>query len=195
MLETADVEKTSVGWRSLLLRAAAVYDEPGSPLPSAARSATWGGFASGAEWMRLAMERLRGAPVGPPAPEVNFQSLGVLKYAVASVAAMTAVAAACFTTWPVAVLAVPLFYAAEAQAVFLFPVALDGSPHPFRDARRWTVRAGGTLRAMAVVMPVAATMLLGGFVGRGFRRSWCLGCLAVCVWYEDVRSARLAAAA
>jgi hypothetical protein len=189
------VDRTSTGWRSLLGRAAAVYDQPGSPLPSAAHSAAWGGFTSGADWMRLAIERLRGAPVGPPAPGINFQSLGVLKYAIAGAAALTAVAAAYFTTWLVAVLAVPLFYAVEAQAVFLFPVALDGSRSPFRDARRWTVRAGGALRVMAVVMPVAATMLFGGFVGRGFLRSWCLGCLAVCVWYEDVRSAGPATAA
>lgn len=51
-----------------------------------------------------------------------------------------------------------------------------------------TAQAGGTLRVMAVVMPIAATMLGGGFVGRGFLRSWCLGCLAVCIWYEDLRS-------
>ena len=90
--------------------------------------------------------------------------------------------------WPaLAVFAVPLFYAAEAQCVFLVPLALDGHARPFRTARAWTVRAGGTLRVMAAVMPVAATMLFGGFVGRGFLRSWCLGCLAICVWYEDLR--------
>src|SRR5205823_3911054 len=26
-----------------------------------------------------------------------------------------------------------------------------------------------------------------GIVGRGFVRCWCLGCLAVCLWYEDLR--------
>jgi predicted MPP superfamily phosphohydrolase len=31
-------------------------------------------------------------------------------------------------------------------------------------------------------------MLFGGLVGRGFLRCWCLGCLAVCLWYEDLRS-------
>src|SRR5262249_37135522 len=28
--------------------------------------------------------------------------------------------------------------------------------------------------------------LFGGLAGRGFLRSWCLGCLAVCLWYEDL---------
>ena len=40
---------------------------------------------------------------------------------------------------------------------------------------------------MATVMPLAAVMLAGGFLGRGFVRSWCLGCLAVCLWYEHLR--------
>lgn len=177
------------GWRSLLARAAAVYDEPNSVLARAAGSAAWGGFASGAVWMRLAMERLRGEPAGSPIPGVNFQALGVLKYTAASLAALGWAIAVYLAGWPVlAVLAIPIFYAVEAQGVFLFPVALDGSPRPFRDARRWTVRAGGTLRVMAIVMPIAATMLFGGFVGRGFLRSWCLGCLAVSIWYEDVRA-------
>jgi len=46
---------------------------------------------------------------------------------------------------------------------------------------------------MAVVLPVAAFMLFGGFARQGFVRSWCLGCLAVCIWYEDLRGAELTA--
>ncbi len=40
---------------------------------------------------------------------------------------------------------------------------------------------------MRVVLTLAAVMLLGGFVRHGFVRSWCLGCLAICLWYEDLR--------
>jgi hypothetical protein len=71
--------------------------------------------------------------------------------------------------------------------VFLFPLAVDGCGRPFREARRWTCRAGGTVAVMAVVLPVAAVMLLGGLARQGFVRCWCLGCLAVCLWYEDLR--------
>lgn len=179
------------GWRSLLARAAAVYDEPGGPLPAAGRAAAWGGFGAGAVWMARAMERLRGRPVdGPPVSRPYYQFLGVAKYTAASLAALAGAVGAWWAGWPVlAVVAVPLFYAVEAQGVFLFPVALDGDRRPFRTARRWTARAGGTLPVMATVMPIAATMLFGGFAGRGFLRSWCLGCLAVCVWYEDLRAA------
>ena len=180
-----------ITWRTLLRRAAAVYDEPGGVLARAAGPAAWGGFAAGASWMRHAMEKLRGAPLrSPPPSAAYFQYLGVVKYAAASLAAVFCAVSAWSVGWPaLAVFAVPIFYAVEAQGVFLFPLALDGEARPFRAARRWTVRAGGTLRVMAVVMPIAATMLFGGFVGRGFLRSWCLGCLAICVWYESLRAA------
>jgi hypothetical protein len=85
-------------------------------------------------------------------------------------------------------LAAAIFYAVEAQMVFLFHLALDGSARPFADARCWTRRAGGTVAVMRVVVPLACTMLFGGLAGRGFLRSWCLGCLAVCLWYEDLRN-------
>ena len=51
--------------RDLLTRAAERYDAPGSPLPAAAAGAVFGGFASGAQWMRLALETLRGRPCPP----------------------------------------------------------------------------------------------------------------------------------
>jgi len=83
------------------------------------------------------------------------------------------------------------FYLVEVQMVFLFPVSLDGSARPFRDARRWTRRAGGTVAALSIVLPVAFTMVFGGLAGRGFVRSWCLGCLAICVWYVQLREAEM----
>lgn len=175
--------------RSLLRCAVAVYDAPDGALAVAARQAARGGFAGGAGWMRLAMERLRGVPIARPAT-ANFTVLGTVKYGAASAVAIVWAAAAVALDVPaLAAFSVPLFYAVEAQAVFLFPVALDGDPRPFRAARALTVRAGGTLRVMAVVVPVAATMLVGGFVGRGFLRSWCLGCLAVCIWHDGLRAA------
>ena len=180
----------TITWRSLLSRAAEVYDEPGGTLAHDARRAAWGGFASGAQWMKLALERHRGEPLGPPSVLAkNFHRLGAVKYAVASAVALGWAVGSFCIGWPVlAALAAPLFYAVEVQGLFLYPVALDGDPRPFRTARRWTVKAGGTLRAMTIVMPIAATMLFGGFVGRGFLRSWCLGCLAVCIWYEALRT-------
>ena len=135
--------------------------------------------------MRLALESLRGRPC-PPTTN-NYQLLGLIKYGLAvSPALLWAVAVyVCHVPWLMP-LAVVVFYAVEAQMVFLFPVALDGSTRPFGAARRWTVRAGGTVAVMRVVLPLAGTMLFGGLAGRGFLRCWCLGCLAVCLWYEDL---------
>ncbi|MSR56629.1 MAG: hypothetical protein EXS05_03015 [Planctomycetaceae bacterium] len=71
--------------------------------------------------------------------------------------------------------------------VFLFPLTLDQTPQPWRKSRQLTVESGGTLAVMGTVLPLAAVMLFGGLAGRGFVRSWCLGCLAVCIWYEELR--------
>ena len=68
--------------RDLLTRAAERYDAPGSPLCAAAAGAAFGGFASGAQWMRLALETLRGRPCPPTA--FNYQLLGLIKYGLAA---------------------------------------------------------------------------------------------------------------
>lgn len=136
--------------------------------------------------MRLGLETLRGRSCPPSA--FNYQRLGLIKYGFASGAALLWAAAAFAVHLPwLAPLAIVAFYAVEAQMVFLFPLALDGDARPFAAARRWTRRAGGTLTVMRVVLPLACTMFLGGLIGRGFLRCWCLGCLAVCLWYEDLR--------
>ncbi len=173
--------------RDLLTRAAQWYDAPGSPLRAAATGAALGGFASGTQWMRLVLETLRDRSCPPPA--CNYQRLGLIKYGLTSGAALlwAVIAYAGHIQWLMP-LAVIVFYAVEAQMVFLFPLALDGSSRPFRAARRWTRQAGGTLAVMRVVVPLACTMLLGGLAGRGFLRCWCLGCLAICLWYEDLRN-------
>jgi predicted MPP superfamily phosphohydrolase len=137
--------------------------------------------------MRLALEILRGRPC--PATAFNYGRLGLIKYGLAGGVAMLWAVTVCAWHVPWLVpLAVVAFYAVEAQMVFLFPVALDGSARPFAAARHWTRRAGGTVAVMRVVVPLACTMLFGGLIGRGFLRSWCLGCLAVCLWYEDLHN-------
>lgn len=172
--------------RDLLRRAREVYDAPGSVLKAKAPCAWRSGFASGGRWMRQALEQLRGRPL--PGAHRDLNLLGTMKYALAGIAALAFVVLAVLLRQPVlALLCVPAFYAIEAQMVFLFPLALDSSDRSFRESWRWTRRAGGTLHVMRVVLPLACTMLLGGLAGRGFVRSWCLGCLAVCIWYEDLR--------
>ncbi|MBK7877699.1 MAG: hypothetical protein IPJ77_18600 [Planctomycetes bacterium] len=89
----------------------------------------------------------------------------------------------------IALVAPLAFYVVEAQLVFLLPVVADGSAHPWRDAWRATRAAGGTARVTSIVVPIAGFMLFEGLAGRGFVRSWLVGCLAVVLWYEDVRRA------
>jgi hypothetical protein len=137
--------------------------------------------------MAEAMAQVRGRPV--PATLSRAHGLGVLKYTAALLAALgvwglTAYAGGPLLVGPV--LGLLAFYAVEAQMVFLFPLALDGSPRPFRASRALALRAGGTLSVMGTVLLLAAVMLFGGLAGRGVVRCWCLGCLAVVLWYEEL---------
>lgn len=173
----------------LLKRAAALYDDPQTGL--AARVRPTQGFGGGGEWMRLALEALRGRSV--PRVPAPFQFLGFAKYSLACTA-LLAVWSGLFLGvpwWLLAPASVAAFYAVEVQFVFLFPLAIDGRKHPWRAARGMTERIG-TLNAMSVVLPLAAVMLAGGFLGKGFIRCWCLGCLSVVIWYEEERSSQRA---
>ena len=138
---------------------------------------------------------LRGEPQPTP-PERAWQRWGAFKYGACALASLVWLAALLRSDlgWLAPTVVAP-FYAVEAQMVFLFPLLLDGADAPLRASRAWTLRAGGTARVALTVLPLAATMLLGGVLGRGFVRSWCLGCVAVLLWYEELRRAEAPAGA
>lgn len=171
----------------LLAHAQAIYDDPLLPFANTAAKQGWRtGFASGAEWMRSVMEHKRPSSISyTPA---SYNRWGFFKYGMAGVCALAYLIFVYLTrTWLLLPGFVLVFYAVEAQMVFLFPLLIDGCKNPLVESRRWTQRAGGTLPVMITVMQLAVVMLFGGFVGKGFIRSWALGCIAVVVWYEDVR--------
>jgi hypothetical protein len=171
----------------LLAGARELYDDPTLPFAQTAQNDAWkSGFASGADWMRLVLCQLRG--VNPPTASASFQQLGVVKYGLSALCALLFLCLVISTrAWLFLPGVVLVFYAVEAQMVFLFPLALDGCRNPIRESLVWTRAAGGTIPVMFTVMQLAVVMLFGGFFGRGFVRSWCLGCLAVVLWYEALR--------
>jgi hypothetical protein len=172
----------------LLAQARSLYDDPALPYAPQAAQAWRSGFASGAEWMRMALSTLRGEVL--PARPVSYNALGIVKYTLASLGALLyliiVVGAGLRFLAPGLVF---VFYAIEAQMVFLFPLTIDGLGSTIATSQRWTRKAGGTLKVMLIVMQLAVVMLFGGVVGQGFVRSWALGCLAVVLWYEEVRLA------
>ena len=138
--------------------------------------------------MRLVLSYLRGAAL--PANCKPYNRIGVLKYGMAGVSTLLFIGMVFrIGYWWLLPGAVLVFYAVEAQMVFLFPLAIDGYDDVFRQSRQWTVGAGGTMPVTRTTMQLAALMLFGGFLGKGFVRSWALGCLAVVIWYEEVRLA------
>jgi hypothetical protein len=172
----------------LLDQAGTIFDNPQLPFADTAAHEGWRtGFTSGAVWMRSVMEYVRGENIPPI--ESDYNKLGIFKYGLASVCALACGAfVSIMGWWSLLPLCVLVFYLVEAQMVFLFPLSLDGSP--VRSCSSWTRRAGGTLHVTCVVMQLAAVMLFGGFTGNGFVRSWALGCIAIVLWYEELRDAQ-----
>jgi len=182
---------------ALLAEAARRYDA--SPeLRVAARRAARSGFGGGAAWMAQAMAAIRGA-AGASTPSAADRAaatrLGFTKYGAAS-AALLLVGGAATTAFlagrPVlaaalAAAAGAAFYLVEAQGAFAFPALVDGATDPWRRSRELVCAAGGTGPVAARTVVIAAAMLGGGFLGRGFLRSWCVGALAVALWYEALR--------
>ncbi|MCB9891401.1 MAG: metallophosphoesterase [Planctomycetes bacterium] len=155
-------------------------------LVALARANAARGFQSGGEWMVAALQCIRKANV--VSCDTRFARAGTLKYAACTLLGILCAALAYHVaTWLAAPGFVLGFYALEARLVFLFPVMIDDGVRAWASTGRWVVAAGGVLRSMSIVLPLAIVMLTGGFLGRGFVRSWLLGCTAVLLWYEDLR--------
>lgn len=145
------------------------------------------GFGAGARWMHRAMP-LVGWRMPPFQNSSGYERLGWLKYGVCCSFATVALAAlwSCGWMWIAPLVAVIIFYAFEAQMVFLFPESLLGRRAPWSSAWALTSTAGGTVAVMRSVMPIAVGMLgTGWWRGRG-REAWIQGCLAVVIWHRQV---------
>ena len=141
------------------------------------------GFDGAARWTAEALAELRGATVRRlPKGAVR---LGVIKYGLATGAALTVLAAAFVLGRPLLIPGVVVaFYLVESTAAFVFPAFADGDHTPFATSRRLVRESGGLVLVASRMIAIAVSMVLGGFFGRGFVRSWCIGCLAVVLWYE-----------
>lgn len=173
----------------LLQQARQIYDNPDFSFADQAKNQGWRhGFASGADWMRSAMSHYRVTPIPPNS--ANYHYYGTLKYGLSTIGALVVIGFASWSRmWLLLPLVVLVFYAIEAQMVFLFPLLIDGYSNPIKQSYQWTIRAGGTIPVMVTVMQLASVMLFGGLIGQGFVRSWALGCLSICIWYEELRHA------
>lgn len=169
---------------SLIQTAARWYDTPTLPLKKVSEQAWKNGFQSGAEWMALALGilRHRKSHLG----NHNYHLLGITKYGVATIGGLLGLFLMYRFGWWLFPLPIILFYLLEAQFVFLFPLAIDQSPHLFKTSRLATQAAGGSLKVMLTVLQLAVWMVFGGFLGQGFIRAWTIGCLAVLIWYEEL---------
>jgi len=172
--------------RQLLTQSQKFYVDEYNGLSLFAKEASKGLFTGGALWMMQVLRCLRNKT--RDFPKRNYEILGLFKYGMALLLGFLAG----YIVWDRSSLAavivfILVFYAVEAQFVFLFPLAIDRSPRLIRSSLSMTQRAGGTFEVMRIVLPVAATMLFGGFAGKGYLRSWCIGCIAIVIWYEALQ--------
>lgn len=143
------------------------------------------GFRGGARWMARAM----GTTLDDSRVE-RAARLGMLKYGASLGTAVLAATIACRLHVIAGAFAFVLaFYAVEVQGLFLVPLVVRGEARPFARSRALMLSAGGTARAVAAVLPIAAWMIFAG-LRRGFARAWCEGCLAVVAWFEELEGAR-----
>lgn len=180
---------------SLITQADTRFDDPANQLQL---HQTLYSFASGAQWMGLAMGLEPKAIAQRP-----YNRWGTFKYTLCSlplIACLIGILA--LSAWIAILLplAILLFYLIEAQFVFLFPLLITGSPRPLAHSRQLTRQAGGTLKVVSIVMPLACFMALGSLtpISRAQpRRAFALGCLSIIIWYEQVtannQSAKLVA--
>ncbi len=175
-----------MSWRARELLAASDQVLTGQPRLLRAAGAVWG-FHDGARWMRLVMNALRDEHV--PLITGNLQSLGWKKYIICSIGATIWLAICIFLNlWAFIPLSIAVFYLLESRFVFIFPLRAD-QPTNRLPHTLLVHRAGGTMRVVLTIMAIAFVMLFGGLIGKGFLRSWCLGCGAVVIWYEHARLA------
>ena len=167
----------------LLTQARELYDCKDERLEEKARSCLRYGFRGGAEWMREVLTILRHGQI--PQGQANFALLGIIKYTLSFFGLVITIPLLGYIVG--LILGGVLFYLIESQMVFLFPCVLDGVAHPFRESRARTVQSGGTFKVMRTVFGLGVVMLLGGCFGYGFVRSWCLGCISILIWYEELR--------
>ncbi len=171
----------------LLKRASSLYDSKAYPY-SNNHIHFFSPFSDGAKWMKNNIELIRHRNISTQIKKSNFELLGFIKYGLCSLFAVLFLLLFFFSFNPIwIVLSILSFYTLEAQMVFLFPLSIDGSTKPFKESFLLTQHSGGTIKVMLTVLPIASTMIFGGLLKRRTVRSWHLGCLAVLLWYEDIR--------
>ena len=136
--------------------------------------------------MATVLAHVRQQAVADAVHEIPFNRYGVLKYSFALVCS-TAAGVLLYGVCPLLVpLAIFVFYWAEVQLLFLFPLLIDRVPHPIRESFRLT-RQIGVAHAMRRVMPIAFFMLSGWCNRRDPLQRWYIGCAAVLLWYEEIK--------
>ena len=129
-------------------------------------------------------KRIEGFP-----KNTDFAFWGVFKYLTAVI--LSSVTA--FILFGLSVSAVPaaifIFYLTEMFFLFLFPLLIDGCRNPFRENLRM-LKKTGFFRSYFCLLTIAIYMISGIFSLSDPSRRWKIGCIAVLVWYSEIKQSR-----
>ncbi len=143
-------------------------------------------FEHGAVWMGEWMAYLHPEQTLVLTPLRRFSRYGLLKYS----AALLGFGIACVALVRVHLFLLPgailVFYAIEVHFLFLFPLLLENEKRPWLCSIRMTYQIG-LLQAMVTVMWIGFFMLTGLLHRKDPLLNWHIGCLAVLIWFYEVR--------
>nr|WP_067054738.1 hypothetical protein [Mucilaginibacter sp. L294] len=140
-------------------------------------------FACGGLWMQNKMNELDGTNRIPIKP-IAFNYYGVLKYTACLLALFVSGVMLSFISMWLIPISIIVFYVAEVQLLFLFPLLIDGVKHPLTTSIKQTYKTGIS-RAIFNVIPIGFYMVGGLLDVKAPLKKWHIGCLSILIWYRD----------
>lgn len=146
-------------------------------------------FSRGANWMHCRMNEMGQNRMTEFPKETDFDFYGICKYM--TVLFSASVSACILSEISVFLLpgAVLIFYLTELFFLFYFPLLIDRCNNPFRENFRM-LQETGFRRSFFHLLGIAFYMISGIFHPGDPFRKWKIGCIAVLIWYGEIRKTR-----
>lgn len=141
-------------------------------------------FSAGGAWMFYWLQRLQFSPqrAMPSASQLNYY--GFLKYSICLFAGLITGIWLFYLNFWLLPFSVIVFYSFEIQALFLFPLLMDGAQNPIKKSMAMT-RSMGYFQVLTTVMMIGFFMIWGFANFKNPLKNWYTGCLAIVIWYLE----------
>lgn len=143
-------------------------------------------FRSGAIWMYARICELDNTSRPAFDDSIRFGLYGIIKYTVSLLCFVLSLVWMLNYCPLLAPLAIVCFYFAEVHFLFLFPLLIEKVPHPCLRSIQLTYQIGIT-KTIFTVMVIGIFMVIGLFNISKPLRNWYIGCLAILLWYCEIK--------